>query len=262
MFQEYIKYPLIIYQRGDDIIFTVLAAFCDDQTLSVIEEIIKGFPVDIPFYTAKTLSSAMEIFTNCNIHFFIVSLDKKSCDSLQFVHELQKIKKYRTTPTILLSSNLEYLIPAFTHFKFCNYILLPFDKDTCNAFTEYLNMYFSLYQKLGQQFRVGLDMVHSYRNIPLHKIFFVEAVQHKCIIHTAEDKITISMPLYKLKQTAPLDFLKQTHRSYLVNIDNISKIDKTRDPWTISFQGYPNNALISRTYKKDVLEYLEMRMRL
>ena len=70
------------------------------------------------------------------------------------------------------------------------------------------------------------------------------------------------MPLYKLKQTAPLDFLKQTHRSYLVNIDNISKIDKTRDPWTISFQGYPNNALISRTYKKDVLEYLEMRMRL
>ncbi len=203
----------------------------------------------------------MNISTNRDVHFFVVCLDKKSDEALQFVNQLQKIKKYRNAPTVLLSSKLEYLIPAFTHFKFCNYILLPFDKETRMTFTEYLKFYFSLYQKLNQHNSISVNTVRSYHHIPLNKIFFVEAVQHKCIIHTTDDNIQVSMPLYKLKQISPLNLLKQTHRSYLVNIDNIMKIDKTREPWTISFHDCPHHALISRNYKKDILECLKIHLR-
>lgn len=48
----------------------------------------------------------------------------------------------------------------------------------------------------------------------------------------------------------------QTHRSFIVNLNNISYLDKRKNPWEISFGYTEQKAYVGRNYKKAVLEAL------
>lgn len=251
-----------IHIKGDDIIFTTLTVFGDKNTLSTLESIIKNYNSNIPILSASTVEEANNISSTHDIHLIVVCIDSNPREATNFIFNIQNNGNFQFVPIIIVSTKIEHLVTAFLHFKFCEYILLPFDKETCSTFSEYIKFFFSVYEKLEyNKNMLHLDTSRCYHNIPLEKILFVEAVQHKCIIHTSEDSIPVNLPLYKLKKCFPLNLLKQTHRSYLVNLDNIIKIDKTREPWTIHFRNCSLHALISRTYKKDVLNCLPIKLK-
>ncbi len=86
-------------------------------------------------------------------------------------------------------------------------------------------------------------------NIPLDDIFFIECHQKKSFVHTKAGILILPVPLYRLKDALPASLFQQTHRSFLVNLKNISHIDKQKDPWTISFFGCKEHAFISRSFR-------------
>ena len=90
-------------------------------------------------------------------------------------------------------------------------------------------------------------------NIPLKEILFIECHQKKSFIHMRQETLILPMPLYRLKESLPDSIFLQTHRSFLVNLQNISHIDKQKDPWTISFFGCEEHAFISRSYRHQVM---------
>lgn len=97
----------------------------------------------------------------------------------------------------------------------------------------------------------------KYYDIPYDAILFIECECKKSVIHTRQGKITVPMPLYRIKQDLPSDIFIQTHRSFIVHIENILSIDKTGESWEIAFAGIAEKALISRTYRKDFLHCME-----
>ena len=93
-------------------------------------------------------------------------------------------------------------------------------------------------------------------NIPYSDILFVESGQKKSFIHLTNNTICLPLPLYRIREILPESFIIQTHRSFIVNLKKISYIDKTKDPWVISFFGSKKTAFISRSFKKDVMQVI------
>ena len=95
-------------------------------------------------------------------------------------------------------------------------------------------------------------------SIPLGKILFIESRQKHSILHMKTESIALSMPLYRILEQLPADAFLQTHRSFLVNLNHISHIDKSRDPWTISFIGSDKVAFVSRSFRHQVIHRLTL----
>lgn len=91
-------------------------------------------------------------------------------------------------------------------------------------------------------------------NIPLEDILFIESCQKKSVIHTAAETICLPLPLYRIREILPAAFFLQTHRSFLVNMNNISHIDKQTDPWTVFFFHSEKQAYISRRFRQTVTD--------
>lgn len=90
-------------------------------------------------------------------------------------------------------------------------------------------------------------------NIPFQEVLFIECRQKRSILHTRAGILSLSLPLYRLKEVLPNSIFLQTHRSFLVNLRKISHIDKQSDPWTVFFFDTKENAYISRSYRQQVI---------
>ena len=89
----------------------------------------------------------------------------------------------------------------------------------------------------------------------LKDILYIErdTVDRKCYIITNYGKIPVNKNLNDLEEELGSDFY-MTHRSCLVNITNINKIDWTNN--RIYFQGGNSIDLIARDRKKGLKEYV------
>ena len=93
-------------------------------------------------------------------------------------------------------------------------------------------------------------------NVPLDDIFFIECRQKKSFVHTKSGILELPIPLYRLKEALPSILFLQTHRSFIVNLKNISHINKQKDLWTIYFFGTKEQAFISRSFRHQVANAL------
>ena len=82
---------------------------------------------------------------------------------------------------------------------------------------------------------------------------FIEIVMKKAIFHLRTKEVVFTMPLYKIRETMQSSYMVQTHRSFIVNLSNISYLDKTKNPWELSFFNSDQHAYVSRGYKKQFL---------
>jgi len=93
-------------------------------------------------------------------------------------------------------------------------------------------------------------------SLHLNKILFIESRQKHSFIHTATETITLASPLYRILSQLPKNTFIQIHRSFIINLENISHIDKSKDPWIVSFHGSEKIAFVSRSFRQQVIESL------
>lgn len=93
----------------------------------------------------------------------------------------------------------------------------------------------------------------AFYNIPLTDILFIECHEKKSILHTKDSYLPLGIPLYRLEAVLPSSLFLQTHRSFLVNLKNISYVDKHKDPWIISFFTSHKKAFVSRSFRRQLL---------
>ncbi len=91
-------------------------------------------------------------------------------------------------------------------------------------------------------------------NIPYEDILFVESGQKKSIFHLTRKNLYLPIPLYRIREALPEPRFIQTHRSFIINLKNVAYIDKTKDPWVISFFNSEQKAFVSRSFKKNVMQ--------
>ena len=91
-------------------------------------------------------------------------------------------------------------------------------------------------------------------NIPLSEILFIECRQKKSLLHFKQEMLTLPIPLYRLKEALSDTLFQQSHRSFLVNLSNITHIDKQKDPWTVYFFDSQKCAYLSRSFRHHVMK--------
>lgn len=97
------------------------------------------------------------------------------------------------------------------------------------------------------------ELVHINRN----EIIFVEALNHKTIIHTRSETWESRISLDQLEARLGDGFLR-VHRSFVVNLSKVRKTKVILDrSYEISFYDYPQKALMSRYYYPKYREYFK-----
>ena len=93
-------------------------------------------------------------------------------------------------------------------------------------------------------------------SIPYNDILYIETapVPHKLIAHTKTNLVEF---YGKIAEVAKLDdIFFQTHRSFVVNVSNVTSVDRTAN---MVFFDDDESCLLSRTRKKELLERLKNR---
>ena len=133
--------------------------------------------------------------------------------------------------------------------------MLPLSKEKEQELAHLVNFYHTLFQQT-KDFTSRLCQISTAKGIysfPYEDILFIEIVMKKAIFHLRTKEVVFTMPLYKIRETMQSSYMVQTHRSFIVILSNISYLDKTKNPWELSFFNSDQHAYVSRGYKKQFL---------
>ncbi len=181
--------------------------------------------------------------------------------------------------TIIISLYLQYLIIylalfIFTTFQMGNQSLLTMNIGNLSL-TLYIlvliKVVIEIIQKLNQKETIIKSLKHKEEttlkphvdtvivrynrvNYPIHlsSILYIESLSDYIKIVTEDDEIVTKEKISKIIERLP-DYFKRTHRSFIINSQKISSYN--REFITLGSYQIP----VSRTYKKDVITYLEQK---
>ena len=235
--------------------FTILIFQFEEAIKRDLKEICSGIGY-IRILEGSMADELDSLIQEHHIDCFFFCLDTHFDEITHCISTLRKIKKYHYTPLFLFSSKIERLVSAFTHWKTCEFFLLPISDERRTVLANLLRHYDTIHQKIHPDtpahFRISTGK--GVYNIPYAEILFVESTMKKSVIHTRSGMISLPTPLYRVRKLLPETAFIQTHRSFIINLKNACFMDKTKEPWVISFPQYDKAAFVSRSYRKEVLE--------
>ena len=126
---------------------------------------------------------------------------------------------------IIVSSNKDYALQSY-EFDITDYILKPI---TPARFQKAVGRAFEVYDKQSGKNKSNRDEIFvkvdsMLVKINLKDICYIEALGNYLTIHTAEKKYTIHSTMKEIEDKLPVEDFIRVHRSYIVRIDKISRI--------------------------------------
>ncbi len=235
--------------------FTILIFQFEEAIKQELKEICSGIGY-IRILEGCMADELNRLIQEHRIDCFFFCLDSHFDEITHSISVLRENTKHHYTPLFLFSSKIERLVSAFTHWKTCEFFLLPISEERRTVLFHLLRHYDTMHQKMypdaPTHFRFNTGK--SIYNIPYAEILFVESAMKKSVVHTRSGMISLPAPLYRVRKLLPETAFIQTHRSFIVNLKNVCFMDKTKEPWVISFPQYDKSAFVSRSYRKEVLE--------
>ena len=239
--------------------YNILVLEDDCIQLKTLSDIIKQSGDMYKVYETSNISEALEIAKQEMIDLFYIDINLKNESGLNFALELRKIESYRLNWIIFVTIYKEYMLSAFRRVHCYDYILKPYNKENIQRITKLLLS--------GSGAQVAVTEVKEkfiivpIRNIQVkifvHEIIFVEVFIRTSIIHTINGSFTMDyLSLRKLNSMIDHRNIIQSHRSYLVNINYINKIEKTNDKtsYKIYFYNTKEIAYLGNNYKKYIMD--------
>jgi len=199
-------------------------AICDDElsVLKAIAKITEASIISNDFDAEVTLATTNQslIFDGIKNHeidvlFLDVNFDNDGVNGIEFALELRKYNK--DFKLIFMTSHFEYAMLSFKCKTF-DYIMKPIDNSKVTCVLKRL-MAETCETELGL-FKVNKDCM-----VRTKDILFIERNKSKATIYTKDCTYETCYSLNNLEQELPNNFIR-THRSYIVNKDQIAKISK------------------------------------
>lgn len=155
------------------------------------------------------------------------------------INGFEMLELVEKPPAIIFTTAFdEYAIKAFeTHA--IDYLLKPFGKDRFDkAMDKFLNQVARQQQQAKTEMMIQSESAESLQNerivvkssgkikiIPFHDILFLEAADDYVKIHTTDGMYLKNKTMGYFEQALPKERFARTHRSYIVNITEITRID-------------------------------------
>lgn len=233
--------------------FSILMAFFDTPTTNDIKEVFQNHK-QLQLTVANSLEEWDYLYNKQDFSCFMFNFDLDFDEVRKRIGLLREKTHHIYTPIIVFSSHIEYLVSTFVKWHSCEYFFLPMNLEKLESLNGLLHFYDDQHRKIHAS-ENEFCQIHTTKgiyNIPHREILFAESTMKKSIIHMRSDDLHLSFPLYLVKERLIGTCFVQTHRSFIVNTNNISYIDKTKEPWGIFFFNSDKEAFVSRNHKKEL----------
>lgn len=236
--------------------FSILLGFFDAPTQEyLVDFCVKCGHIEVS--CASTKEEWFTLFEQNEFDCFFFSFEEDIMPVRSVIFSLRNHEQHQHTPILLFSTKIEYLVTAFVHWRSCECFLLPLDNKKKDALTSLLQYYVGMYKKIHSVERkfCQINTPKGLYNLPYSEILYIESTMKKSMIHLRNDVIHVPCPLYQIQRMFSDRNFVQTHRSFIVNLENISYVDKSKEPWGIFFFNSDKEAFVSRSHKKTLLPF-------
>lgn len=239
--------------------YNILILEDDCIQLKALSDIIKQLGDMYRVFEASCTEEALKIAQSEIIDLFYIDIGLEDESGLKFALEIRKNESYRLTWIIFVTVYKDYMLPAFKKIHCYDYILKPYNAEKIQRTTRLLlseSKAQAAVTEISEKYII-VQIKNIQVKIFVNEIIFVEVFIRTSIIHTVNGSFTIDyLSLKKLHSMIDDENILQSHRSYLVNIKYISKIEKTRDKtsYKIHFYNTDKIALLGNSYKKNIMD--------
>jgi DNA-binding LytR/AlgR family response regulator len=239
--------------------YNILILEDDCIQLKTLSDIVKQTGHIYQVYEASNTTEALKIAKQERIDLFYLDINLKDESGLKFAQEIRRIEKYKLTWIIFVTIYKEYMLSAFKKIHCYDYIVKPYNKENIQRVTKGLlsdNKIQVAVTEVRDKFIIA-PIKNIQVKIFVNEIVFVEVFIRTSIIHTINGSFSIDyLSLKKLNSMIDDKNILQSHRSYLVNVKYINKIEKTNDKtaYKIYFYNTDKTALLGHSYKKCIMD--------
>lgn len=239
--------------------YNILILEDDCIQLKTLSGIIKQCDKSYQVYEANDIAEAIKISKQVKINLFFIDINLNNESGLNFAYEIRRMDSYGLTWIVFVTIYKEYMLSAFKKVHCYDYILKPYNKKNIQNLTKRLlsdNRQQIAVTEIKKKFII-VPIKNIQVKIFVNEVIFVEVFIRTSIIHTINGSFTIDyLSLKKLNAMIDYEDILQSHRSYLVNIKYISKIEKTNDKtsYIIYFNNTDKTALLGYSFKKNILD--------
>ncbi|AKN31520.1 LytTR family transcriptional regulator [Clostridium carboxidivorans P7] len=234
---------------------------CEIQRRSLVKILLQT-GLNLKIFESDNTADSLKICEDVDINLFFVDIALNESSGLDFALKLRNIEKYKLTWIIFLTTYMNYMIKAFKEVHCYDYILKPYDPEKIIEITNTILKNIHRECELNKEKSVafnskGIDII-----IATSDIIFLEVNIKNCIIHTRIGKFEINrLALKKALEMIEEPFIIKSHRSFAININYITKIEKySVTSWNVYFKDYDSCAIIGLKYKQIIKNALAKRV--
>lgn len=228
----------------------------DDEPLAV--SLLESYVNKVPFLklTGKYSNalSAMQNIANEKVDLIFLDIQMPEVNGMDFAHTISD-----RTRVIFTTAFSEYAIEGY-RVNALDYLLKPFSFEEFAVAAKKAYNWFeaiqhkSLHEIEREREKVGIFVKSEYKylHILYEDILYIEGLKDYVKIHTIDclKPILSLISLKQLEEDLPFGNFIRVHRSYIINIDKISSINKNRI--VIDKKQIP----IGETYKKQFMNLI------
>lgn len=229
-----------------------------NQRDTLVKIIEKEF-LDLRVYKASTVNEALQIINSKPISLFLLDINLNKESGIDLAQKIRSINEHKLTGIVFITTEMIHIIDAFKNIHCYDFIVKPYKVDDIkkiiNTFIKGLK---TQNIKEGKHSYIEVDNNLSIK-IYHNDIFFIEYINRNCILHTTNGEYVIkSTTLKKIMQQVVNDDIIQSHKSFIVNVNHIEKVEKIYTKlWDIHFRNYNKTAQLGFKYRDIIVERLD-----
>lgn len=190
-----------------------------------LEKTLLSIDTNLKILKTPYAKEALEYAQNNMIHAFLLDIKLLDYSGLTLGAQIREIPDYFFSPIIFVTGLVTKQLIAFKELHSYDYLVKPFsEEDFISTMEPIINFYESTIET--NQAQIQLKRKEIIYNFNQNDILYMEYRNRKLHLTTLQDNF--SFPGYTLKST--LEYLegnfRQCHKSYILNVKYIKKIDK------------------------------------
>ncbi|MFT3984951.1 MAG: LytTR family DNA-binding domain-containing protein [Lachnospiraceae bacterium] len=236
----------------------------DDEKSSVehLEEVLKkrdDFEVSASFYDARE-GFAYLLKYPCEVVF--LDIDMPNINGIYIAEQITGL--YPNIKICFVTAYNDYAATAF-ELNAIDYLLKPYTEERLKRCLDKLRSSrpdHASFQEISEQYNYNLDVICGFCDdniilISSKDIFYIEAVQGMCIIHTKEQCYHGNKPLNFYEEKLKNRSFFRTHKSYLANLAKVDRFcPRINYTYDMYFRDIPDTILVSRNKVKELKHLL------
>ncbi|PLR78199.1 DNA-binding response regulator [Bacillus sp. V3-13] len=188
----------------------------------------------------------------------IVDIDMPGLNGLEAVKSLKEL--FPTLAVIFTTGHTEFAVEAF-EISATDYVIKPIDTTRFFKALEKAKKLVQMQKDVStissdSEKKLAIRTMNAHLYLPMEDILFIEKEGRKTVIYTDYDRFETNESLQELEGRLQPFFFK-THRSFLVNLKKIIKIEVMGESYSAHFSNFNKTAHISKLKINEVQNYFK-----